>query len=494
MLKKIILTGALLLCLALFWASELTQSMEEKIKSTADETAALELVRQYISQTEDIEDLRMLQNYWLSMSPVECREYFSGMKTKHPQDPKYIYLWARSLEDISAQKQAGRNLIKKFPSFEYGYRLLLAYYQKNLLIYPDATSPEAKPYLKDFKQDRKYFAQYMKKFPNNESAYYLNISLLVWENKISEANAMLSMAADKNFSWLNWQYYTDYYFNTNQLLMLETYIRSLIATSDATKNMTDEQKENQVAVTYLGTLFDNEAFDDLFSWVKSHPTALQISPVQRMYILACVHTGDPDRAFDFLELLSTQSGDLYSWLESDEELQQLRLDGRWGKIITRIRDLWDLDESNRRTEAVSMKISKPAPLWELLDAQGNTVKLADLKGRIVVLDFWATWCDPCKMAMPHLDKWMKTKMPAAVKVYSINVWERDLNEVPKYWGENDYAMTLLYGTQNLSTDYGFDGIPYLCVIDREGNIRYELKGYMDGLEEFLQFWTEDLLY
>jgi thiol-disulfide isomerase/thioredoxin len=474
-------------------ASQLAKNMEAQIKAAADDAAALQLVRQFVSQTDDIEDLRMLQNHWLSLSPEEGREYFAGLLAKHPSDPKYIYLKARASEDIKEQMQAGRLLVKKYPGFEYGYRLLLAYYPKNLFIYRDGTVPEAQPYLKDFNKDKKYFAQYLKKFPANENALYLNISLLVWERKVKEANAMLAVAVDKNASWLSWQFYTEFYFKTGQYQMLETYIRRLVDTSDATKGMSDAEKEQQVAAAYLGTLFDGQDYKEMFAYVKSHPAALQEVHTQRIYLLASVYTGELERAFNFLSLLSTQSGDLFNWLTSEADLEPLRKDARWDKLMEQFSNLWVLSTENRRTEAVARKLSKPAPLWQLQDAKGDTVRLSDLRGEVIVLDFWATWCGPCKMAMPVLDKWMKNRMPGGVKVFSINVWENAPDKAAAFITDNKYAMTLLYGTPNISKDYGFDGIPYLCVIDRDGNIRYEEKGYADDLGENLAFWVDDLL-
>ncbi len=131
-------------------------------------------------------------------------------------------------------------------------------------------------------------------------------------------------------------------------------------------------------------------------------------------------------------------------------------------------------------------------MWELPDANGNMVKLADQKGSIVILDFWATWCSPCQRAMPVLDNWMKKKMPAGVKVYSINVWEREPEQAKALFATKAFAMTLLMGTNDLAQSYDFDGIPFICVIDAEGKIRFEEKGFTDDLDEKLDTWVNAL--
>lgn len=493
MFKKYICVAVLIMSLSLIMASALSQTIEKAIQSAEDEASALELVKKYVVQTDDIEDLRLLQNYWLMLDKNECIKHFTTLKERNPKSEKYIYLWARTLDDINLQKQSGRNLIKKFPAFDYGYRLLLTHYQKELFITPSADHPSAQSILKEYKKDRKYFDLYLKRFPQSENAIYLALGALVWEKKVEEANRLLAKALSIEASWLNWQFYTDYYLKTNQLLMLETYIRHLVDTSDYTKNMSAVEKDYQVDFIYLSTLLSGESYQAIFDYVKAHPMALADPRIQKVFLIACANFGDFDLAFLMLDKMGSQSGALYQWLLTDESIAPLRKDSRWQAKIDLAQSSWDAGKNERKAEVVETKINKPAPAWELLDLKGNKVKLADLKGSIVILDFWATWCDPCKKAMPVLDNWMKTKMPAGVKVYSINVWERNTDVVAPFWNDRNYTMTMLYGTSTLSQEYGFEGIPYICIIDKEGNIRYEEKGFSDELAEILTFWVEDLL-
>lgn len=95
--------------------------------------------------------------------------------------------------------------------------------------------------------------------------------------------------------------------------------------------------------------------------------------------------------------------------------------------------------------------------------------------------------------MPALDNWMKTNMPAGVKVFSVNVWESSPEKARKYFSDNAFAMTLLFGVETLAKDYGFNGIPYICVIDKKGNIAYAQSGYSENLEDNLSYWAEALV-
>jgi thiol-disulfide isomerase/thioredoxin len=70
-------------------------------------------------------------------------------------------------------------------------------------------------------------------------------------------------------------------------------------------------------------------------------------------------------------------------------------------------------------------ISQPAPAFSLVDLEGNKVSLAELKGKVVILDFWATWCAPCKKSFPAMQKALdKYKADPNVRFLFIDTWER----------------------------------------------------------------------
>lgn len=129
---------------------------------------------------------------------------------------------------------------------------------------------------------------------------------------------------------------------------------------------------------------------------------------------------------------------------------------------------------------------KAAYDFELTDLEGNTVKLSDYKGKIVFVNFWATWCPPCKGEMPEFneaDKEFKEKGDAvllAVNLTSGGVRGETEEAVRKFVKDNGYTMKVLLDKEEKAAQkYNISSIPTTYVIDREGNIYTYHVGAID---------------
>jgi thiol-disulfide isomerase/thioredoxin len=135
-------------------------------------------------------------------------------------------------------------------------------------------------------------------------------------------------------------------------------------------------------------------------------------------------------------------------------------------------------------------MTQPAPDFTLRDLDGRKVSLKSLKGKTVILDFWATWCGPCKASFPGMQKAVeKYKDDNKVQFLFIDSWENgdDKEENAKeFITNNNYTFRVLLDEDNkVIEDYRVSGIPTKFVVDKNGDIRFMKVGFSGNTDELV---------
>ncbi|HPG26117.1 MAG: TlpA family protein disulfide reductase [Spirochaetaceae bacterium] len=112
----------------------------------------------------------------------------------------------------------------------------------------------------------------------------------------------------------------------------------------------------------------------------------------------------------------------------------------------------------------------PAPSFRLPRLDGGAVELSALRGKVVVLDFWATWCAPCEVQMPVLDTLWTEQGGAQLEVIGVSVDTRPASEVADWVSERGFAYPIALADQTLAMDYGVRGFPSVVIVDADGRI------------------------
>lgn len=142
---------------------------------------------------------------------------------------------------------------------------------------------------------------------------------------------------------------------------------------------------------------------------------------------------------------------------------------------------------------VAAEASGPAPMFTLDTPGGETNSLAQFKGQVVMLNFWATWCGPCQQEMPLLDQMYKKYKPAGFTLIGVNV-DKEAPPVKTLLARRPVSFPVLLDPQSqVSKSYHVDEMPSTVLIDRKGNIRFVHRGYKPGDENEYQDLIRQLI-
>ena len=130
----------------------------------------------------------------------------------------------------------------------------------------------------------------------------------------------------------------------------------------------------------------------------------------------------------------------------------------------------------------TLRAGAPAPAFELKSNSGKPVSLGALRGQIVLVNFWASWCGPCRKEMPILEQLNRQYRNKGVTLVGVNV-EPDSEAASQWLKATPVSFPILYDVDSkVSKLYQVEGMPNTVIVDRKGNVRYIHRGYRPGAE------------
>jgi peroxiredoxin len=123
-------------------------------------------------------------------------------------------------------------------------------------------------------------------------------------------------------------------------------------------------------------------------------------------------------------------------------------------------------------------IGEKAPEFSLKDVNGQERKLSDFKNKVVIIDFWATWCPPCRKEIPHFISLYDQYKRQGLEIIGVAMDQNPEKVLPEFIRKNNVNYTILFGNEKVYDSYGgIQAIPTTFILDKEGNIRKRYIGY-----------------
>jgi peroxiredoxin len=134
-----------------------------------------------------------------------------------------------------------------------------------------------------------------------------------------------------------------------------------------------------------------------------------------------------------------------------------------------------------------------APDFVLKSHTGQNIRLKELRGEVVLVNFWATWCGPCRQELPQLDRLQARHRQVGLRLLAVNV-DDDPRKAEAMHRQLGLKLTVLFDKdKRVAERYDVDSMPATLLIDRDGRVRYVHRGYRTGYETTYEQQVRELL-
>jgi len=151
--------------------------------------------------------------------------------------------------------------------------------------------------------------------------------------------------------------------------------------------------------------------------------------------------------------------------------------GFYSKMDSGVKDANAGIVTEQKAEKKNEKKYPQAPDFALQDLEGKMVQLSDFKGNVVIIDFWATWCGPCRRGIPDFVALQNEFGKDKLTILGVSVDQGDLSVVPKFAEAYNINYPILYHNEDIIRKYGpINAIPTAFIVDKDGFVRDYIQG------------------
>ena len=128
----------------------------------------------------------------------------------------------------------------------------------------------------------------------------------------------------------------------------------------------------------------------------------------------------------------------------------------------------------------AVKLGEPAPNFQLRDLDGHLVALSDMRGKVVLLNFWATWCGPCRVEMPAMEQLYRMFSRKDFEILAVSIDAQSVAVTRPFQQEYHLTFPILHDADyRVGLMYGARSLPMTFLVDRQGVVRHQIFGARD---------------